>query len=126
MRTKPTKAMLKTTKPAKARQYASMLVAASEVVVRNRNASLAMQGKSEGPEYVLMDFPYFVKFERGFPKGILVERTETTNTYKINAVRLLNWLYSNGHSTYDAKQLVQQTKDYEVLESRINRMFETN
>lgn len=126
MRTKPTKAMLKATKPAKARDYARMLVAASEVVVRNRNGSLATQGSSEGPEYILIEFPYFVKFAPGFPKGVLVERSERTNTYKINAVRLLNWLYNNGHSTYDAKQLVQQTRDYEVLEARINRMFATN
>lgn len=124
MRTKPTKAMLKTTKPAKAKDYARMLVAASEVVMRNRNGSLAMQGRSEGPEYILIEFPYFVKWSAGFPKGVLVEKTASTNTYKINAVRLLDWLYNNGHSKYNAKQLVQQTKDYERLDASIDRMFD--
>jgi hypothetical protein len=101
-----------------------MVVAASEVVMRNRNSSLAMQGRSDGPEYVLIDFPYFVKFREGFPKGHLVEKTVRSNTYKINAVRLLNWLYNNGYSRYNARELVAQTKFYERLEASIGREFD--
>lgn len=124
MRTKPTKAMLKATKKASAKDYAKMVTAASEVVMRNRQGNLTHQGKADGPEYVLIEFPYFIKWSEGFPKGVLVEKSALSNTYKVNAVRLLNWLYENGHSKYNAKQLVQQTTSYERLSSSIDRMFE--
>lgn len=123
-RTKPTKQMRKATKPAKPKDYQRMVVAASEVVMRTRSGSLSRQGRSGETEYVVVEFPYFVKFQKGFPKGTLVERTATSNVYHINAVRLLDWLHENGYSTYSATQLVQHTKDYERLESSIDRMFE--
>ena len=37
-------------------------------------------------------FPYFIRFQKGFPKGTMVDRTTTYKTYKI--VRALyEWLY---------------------------------
>lgn len=115
--------MRKATKRASGKDYQRMVVAASEVVMRNRNGSLEKQGRSGNPEYVLIEFPYFVKFRAGFPKGVLLEKKPSTNVYKINAVRLLDWLHKNGYSTYSATELVQRTKDYERLESSIDRMF---
>jgi hypothetical protein len=112
--------MRKATKPAKLKDYQKMVVAASEVVMRNRGN----QWRTRSPEYVLMEFPYFIKFREGFPKGPLVEKSPTTNTYKINAVRLLDWLYASGFSTYDTKMLVKQTSTYERFEARIDSMFE--
>lgn len=103
-----------------------MVVAASEVVIRTRNAAenrYNRYGRGE-PEYILMDFPSSVKLAVGFPKGHIVERTATTITHKVNAVKLLNWLYENGHSTYNATMLVQQTRDFERLVGSIDRMFE--
>lgn len=125
MRTKPTKDMKKATRRAKASDYARMVVAASEVVMQTRNGTLANQSKSGQNECVVIEFPYFVKLPKEFPKGTLIEKTERSNVYKINAVRLLSWLYKNGYSKYDAKQLVNQTKNYERLEASIDRMFET-
>jgi hypothetical protein len=92
--------------------------------MRTRVGTLAHQSKSGEPEFVMVEFPSDAVFSRGFPKGYVVERTLTTNVRKINAVRLLDWLYENGYSTYTAKQLVQQTKNYERLEASITRMFD--
>ena len=96
-----------------------MLAAATPVVMANRG----MQYRSGEPEYVLFEFPYFVKFAPGFPKGLIVERTLATNTYKVNAVKLLNWLYANGHAPYDAAMLVKETKHFEILTKSIDRML---
>lgn len=123
MRAKPTKEMRKATKRASAKDYKRMVVAASEVVMRTRVGTLTNQSSSGQSEYVEAEFPYFVKFGDGFPKGKLVGGTATTNVYHINAVRLLDWLHEKGYSSYTAKQLVQQTKDYERLEASIERMF---
>src|SRR5437763_2254541 len=49
-RTKPTKEMRRATKPAKPKDYQRLLTAASEVVMRTRCGSLAMQGRSGQPE----------------------------------------------------------------------------
>jgi hypothetical protein len=116
--------MRKATKPAKAKDYQKMVLAASEVVMRTRNGSYENRNHSGLPEYVVIEFPYFVKFQKGFPKGMLIEKKATSNVHQINAVKLLDWLYENGHSKYSAKQLVQRTKDYERLEASIARMFE--
>lgn len=123
-RTKPTKAMRKATKRASAKDYQRMVTAASAVVMRTRSGTLSNQGRSGQPEYVVVELPYFVKFQEGFPARTLVEKTATTNVYRINAVRLLDWLHEKGYSTYSAKQLVLQTKDYERLEASIDRMFD--
>ena len=103
--------------------YRRMAVAASEVVVRTRNGSYGNRGRSGQDEFVLVDFPASVKFAPGFPRGVIVERNSTTNAHKINAVKLLDWLHERGYSSYSAKQLVQQTKDYERLEASIEKMF---
>lgn len=116
--------MLKATKKARSKDYARLVAAASEVVLRTRNASIAKQGQSGMVEYVLVEFPYFVKFQEGFPPRTLVEKTATTNVYKINAVKLLDWLHEKGYSANSAKQLVQRTKDFERIESAIDRLFD--
>ena len=97
-----------------------MLVAATAVVIENRG----MQYRTGNPEYVLFEFPFWVTFDKTFPKGHIVEKTTLTNTYKINAVKLLNWLHANGHSPYDSKELIKQTKQFEVLDKSIDRLFD--
>ena len=115
--------MVDATRKARKKDYQLLVAAASEVVVKSRRGSLHDQSRSGENEYVLVELPYFVKFQRGFPKGRLVEKTKTSNLYRINAVRLLNWLHSKGHCQYDAKQLVARTTQYEVLDKAIERMF---
>lgn len=122
-RTKPTLAMLKATKRATAKDYRKMVAAASEVVMRNRVSTRKHQGESGNPEYVLITFPYFIKFQKGFPKGHLAEKKGLSNTYKVNAVKLLNWLHSNGYCKYDARTLVARTQHFEQFDASIDRMF---
>ena len=102
---------------ASANDYAKMVVAASEVVMENRGVKY-----KDGS--VLFIFPHWINFTREFPKGHIVSRTLETNTYKINAVKLLNWLYDNGHSTYNSSMLVKQTTHYELLDTTIEQMFD--
>ncbi len=120
-RWKPTKAMKRKTRKASKSTFARMLAVASPVVMRNRGDG---EYRSGNPEYVLFTFPYWIKFSPGFPKGHIVEKTHMTNTYKVNAKKLIDWLYANGHSPYDAAMLVKETKQYEYLDKSIERMFE--
>lgn len=109
MRTKATKLQKRATRRATKTVYAKMVAAASAVVIQNRGR----QYRSGNPEYVLMSFPHWVKFSRSFPKGEIVEKTLLTNTYKVNAVKLLNWLYTNGYSQYNVLTLVKETRQFE-------------
>ncbi len=97
-----------------------MLADATKVVMENRG----IQYRSGNPEYVLMEFPYWAKFPESFPKRIIASKTLTTNVYRVNAVRLLDWLHANGYSPYDAAGLVAQTKQFEILTKSIDRMFD--
>lgn len=72
---------------------------------------------------VLFTFPHWVEFADDFPKGHIVEKTLLTNTYKINAVKLLDWLYKHGHCSYDSKMLVQSTKEFETVVGSIDRLI---
>lgn len=116
-----TKQLKRYTKPAGKGAFAKMLTAASEIVLRNRGR----QYRDGGVEYILVQFPHWATFSEEFPKGVVVEREELYNTRKINAVKLVDWLYKNGHSPYDSGMLVKQTKHYMRLEKQIERMFET-
>lgn len=104
--------------------YQKMVVAASEVVVRTRNGSYGNRGRSGQAEFVLIEFPCSVTFAPKFPKGVIVERGSATNLHKINAVKLLDWLHGNGYSSYNSAELVKRTKEYERLESSVERLFE--
>jgi hypothetical protein len=119
-RVKATRAQKKATRKASKAIYEQMRLAATEVVMRNRG----MEYRSGEPVSVLMEFPFWVTFTRGFPKGHIVAKTLSTNVHKVNAVKLLNWLHENGYSTYNASKLVQETKQYEYLNNEVERLFE--
>lgn len=99
--------------------FEKMRIAASEIVMRNRNRPY----RDGNIEYVLFEFPYFCKFADDFPKGIVVERTQETDVRKINANKLLNWLYEKGYSPYNCSMLVKQTTQFELLEASVDKMF---
>ena len=99
--------------------YAKMTAAATAVVLANRG----MQYRTDNPEYVLFSFPFWVTFAKGFPKGHVVDKTLLLNVHKINAVKLLNWLHEQGHCSYNSKQLVAGTKQFEVLDKSIDKLF---
>ena len=98
--------------------YERMVVAASQVVMAIRTAR---PNRVAAP--VFFRFPYWVKFRKGFPQRQLVSKEGMNNLYKINAVKLLDWLHSQGHSPYNSSMLVAQTKQFERLEADIDRMF---
>ncbi len=83
---------------AKQSDYDKMAAAATAVVMSNRG----IQYRSGNPEYVLFKFPFWATFE-------------------INAVRLLNWLYSKGYSSYDVKMFTEATREYERMANKIER-----
>lgn len=99
--------------------YAQLLSAASSVVINNRE-----QWYSGHPEYILVRFAHWISFPDGFPKGYIVEKTEKTNLYKINARKLLNWMHANGHSPYTASQLAIETVAFEKMKNNIDRIAE--
>lgn len=84
-RGRPTNAFRKALKAPKRADY--------EKLVRG-----AVQALLGGSESVLVAFPYVFKFPKDFPKGILVEKTLTTNVRKLKAAKLLKWLGDKGHT----------------------------
>lgn len=120
-RAKATNKQRKRTKPATVKDYAKMVVAASSVVVQNRGYEF----RTGNPEYVLFEFPFWVTFTRKFPKGHIVSRTQATNTYKINAVKLLDWLYDNGYSPHNVRMLLASTRSFEEIDKKLDRLFST-
>lgn len=118
-RTKATKLQKQYTRPAGKGHYDKMVVAASKVVLRNRGR----QYRDGGNEFVLFEFVHWCEFAEGFPKGVVVDKTQLTDIRKINAVKLLDWLYKAGHSIYDSGMLVKQTKSYERFEKSIEKLF---
>lgn len=122
MRHRATKAQKRYKRSASTKDYEAMAAAAGAVVIDSRGKRY----RTGEPEYVLFTFPHWVKFVKGFPKGYIVEKTVETNTYKINAVKLLNWLYKEGKIAYDSKMLVKQTREYELLAGSVNKLFDEN
>lgn len=119
-RIKATKQQKRYTKPAGKGAFQKMATAASEIVMRNRGR----QYRDGEVEYVLLEFPHWCKFADDFPKGVIQSKTTLYNTRKINAIKLLDWLFKYGHTPYDSATLVKQTKHFEILNKQIDRMFQ--
>lgn len=91
-RGRPTKAYLSTLKRATSDDYQKLVRGAVEALI-------------SGSTDVLISFPYVFKFPEDFPKGILVEQTETTNVRRIKAKKLLAWLRERGHTDITTEAL---------------------
>lgn len=64
-------------------------------------------------ENILISFPYFVKFNNpGYPKGVLVKKTPTSNIYKVKVKKLLNWLHSVGYAKHSSEEVLQATSEF--------------
>lgn len=121
MRTRPTNKMLKATRKANAEDYAQLAAVAADEVLRTRVGNFTNSGRCGT---ILASFPYFVKFTPGFPKGVHVRREGLFDIRKINVVRLLDWLYRNGHSAYNGEMLLKRTWHFDRLEDKVEGMFE--
>ncbi len=120
-RTRATKVQRRYTKPAGKYAFEKMILAASEIVLRNRGSG--RQYRNGEVESILCKFPHWCIFSEEFPKGTIVGKEPLYDIRKINAVKLLDWLYSAGHSTYDSKMLVTQSRQFEVLNNQIEKLF---
>ena len=87
--------------------------------------TLAMAAVLNKQWRVLITFPYFITFSKGWPRGTVTERTATTNTYKVNTRLLLDWLYEKGYSKYNTTMLVMAAYQVERHMSKMDRMFMT-
>lgn len=75
---------------------------------------------------VFLAFHYTVKFQSGFPKGVLIEKTETSNIYKVKSRKLLDFLFDIGQSEYNAKMLSANREIYERLATDIEKEYNLN
>ena len=91
--------------------YAQLLEVAIEAVVKREND-------------VYLQFHYTVKFQKGFPKGILVDKTLTTNTYKVKSRRLLDFLFDIGESDFNSKMLYSNANKVENYLIKLERDLE--
>jgi hypothetical protein len=78
----------------------------------NKMANAAIQALVNREMDILLTFPFFVKIQKGFPKGILIEKTLTTNTYKVKTKKLLDWLYEKGYSNYNSDSVMEATRQF--------------
>ena len=119
-RTRVTAAQKKAARPAATEDYEKMAVLASEVVLENRGR----QYRDKSNVSVFFIFPHWIRFDESFPKGHIVAKTDVTNTHKINAVKLLDWLYSKGFCSYDTSMLVSSTTDFEREFRKLDKLFD--
>lgn len=88
-------------------------------------ASACVQAIIAGQDNVFLSFPYFVKFKsKGFPRGQVVEKTATANVHKINAIRLLDWLYAHGFSQWDYKAVKAASYKFKLKLTSIERKLD--
>jgi hypothetical protein len=66
-------------------------------------------------------------FPEGFPKMFVVERTHLKIKYKCHAKSMLNWLYSEGRTRYDAKMLLSEMRSVDMsIKMLIHHSAEVN
>lgn len=107
-------------RPSKADSKAAfdlMTTTATKLIMQHRGR----QYKGDGVEYILMDFPVLSKFSKCFPKGKIVSRTPDTVTRRINAMKLLDWLFIAGYAPYNSAMFIKQTKQFEYFVKDIDR-----
>jgi hypothetical protein len=73
---------------------------------------------------ILIEFSYIIKFPKGFPKGVLVEKTASTNIYRVKAMKLLDWLHSEGHSTISYTDLMTSSEVFARYLSKLQKSFD--
>lgn len=109
-RTKPTNALRDATNVADTYTYEFLAQEAIKAVIE-RQWNLYLQ------------LPYFVKFEKGFPRGILHKKTATTDIFKVKTRKLLDWLYKEGYTTLNTAAVMAATRAFAYQEGNIERMF---
>ena len=89
-----------------------------------RMAAGAIEALAGGNRDVLLTFPWFVKIDKTFPRGICVAKTMTTNTYRVKARKLLDWLHERGYSKVDSKTVVEARRGMLLKLAALDRQLE--
>jgi len=108
-RYKASKEMRDKTKKATKKDYKKLVTLATAAVINKE-------------PLVLIAFPYFVKLSKDWPRGTVVERTATTDIYKVNSRWLLDWLYEKGHSAHNSSMIVMSAYKIERSFNSVERM----
>lgn len=77
----------------------------------------------DGERDIFVSFNYTLKFPSDFPKGIIVEEDDFTNTHKIKARKLLDWLHERGYTTLSYEKLHITSRE---LTKSINSFLQIN
>jgi hypothetical protein len=110
IRHKPTREQKAATHPASDDDYARL----AAVVVE----AITLKHKD-----IVLKVPYFIIFDEGFPKGILVKRDAQYNWYRAKVFKLADYLHSKGHMPADAKGTVKSMRVVNNLWGEIDRLL---
>lgn len=111
LRHKVKKSVRAATKKADKKIFKELVKAASEALIRQEID-------------IVLSFPYFCKFPKGWPKGILMKKTPTANIYRIKVRKLLDWLHKEGHSPYNSRELIVTRYRMEKHLDKLEKWFE--
>lgn len=59
----------------------------------------------QGQQHITLKTHRITKFEKGFPKGICIERDGDFNVYHVRALKLLEWLNKKGYTDITAETI---------------------
>ena len=91
MTTKPKR--IKWTIPVTGARWVDILDVATEAIVK-------------GDAYLILELNVGAKFRRGFPRGIISQGSKpSTNYHKISAKKLLDFVFTQGKSSYNTTML---------------------
>jgi hypothetical protein len=65
-----------------------------------------------GQTHVIVAVPYVAKFPKNFPQRRFMKAEGTTYFYKINASRLLKWLYDKGYTELTGQKIGWAIQSY--------------
>lgn len=66
----------------------------------------------------------FRRYNRGFPKGKLVEEDEYTKTFTFNVRNVLDYLYNMGYNSFNAKAFRKYITCFNLAGARLERLNE--
>lgn len=108
---RPSNALLRTLrdKPSPSQWESLVAAAVSAIVNKERN--------------LYISFSYLVKLPKDFPQTFFVEENGLNITYKVNAKRVLKWLYENGYTSITIRELQMMQRKVTLLTRDVDNML---
>lgn len=91
----------------------------------DRLVKACMEAIISGEKDVIVSFAYVAKFPKDFPRGILEQKIDDKNIFRIKARKLLTWLHNNGHTLITVDALKRQRAAFSMFENKIGGMDTT-